>query len=299
MGIFAKLGESWGSKTDVWWPAVAAAIGGVLALAGPYFGQLSDKPAVQGVGLLVGVIGVIAAAVSPVYETFRHKNAMRDAKVAADVALREANHARLDAEKDANRREVEAEIYAREQFLLLIDWSLIPLVRKLADVLSHRRAPRRMELSAAELKTQILNVAKEIVGVDPTHVRANYFMLDWLESGDPILRSAGSTAHPPRDSFLGSSVEGQAVFDMLAQDGYAFCIDVDTDPPPGWDSDKKRPYSTFISVTAQCNSEPEGMLTVDARDAGDLDKGDVAVLKLLGVILAISESQRKSVSGAR
>lgn len=258
-----------------------SALGGVLALAGPYFGQLSDSPKWQGIGLIIGVIGVLAAAVLPVFETFRHQSEIGEANRKLDEAIE--NGAEL---------ETEAEIRAREDYLLLIDWTLGPLTKKLAEVLGYSRKSRRFDSAAAELKTQILSSAKEVVGAEPTHVRANYFALEWLPTGKAILRAAGSTAHPPRDHFSEDSEEGKQVFDMLAENGYLFCDDLLLNPPPGWDETKERTYRTFISVTVQCDSEPVGMLTVDARDPGDLDEGDVALIKLLGVILAISESQR-------
>lgn len=281
MGYFAKRGASWGDKADTWWPAVVATLGGVLALAGPYFGQLSDSSFWQGFGLIVGIIGVLAGAVLHVFETFKHKAELKEAAEALDKAV-----------EDAADRETEAEIRARENYLLLIDWTLGPITKKLAEVLAHKRSSRRFDSAAAELKTQILSSAKEVVGAEPTHVRANYFSLEWLSSGRAVLRAAGSTAHPPRDHFSEESEEGKQVFDMLARNGSLFCDDVVENPPPGWDTSKVRPYRTFISVTVQCDSEPVGMLTVDARDPGDLDEGDVALIKLLGVILAISESQR-------
>lgn len=283
MGVLSKLGESWGAKADVWWPTAVSALGSVAALTGPYFGQTSTHPNAFVIGLVVGILGVLAASLSPVYETFRHKAAVTEYEGQID-----------QLKQDAKDRETEAEIRERENYLLLVHWTLVPLAKKLAEVLQCQRNSRRLESLSAELKTQILNTAKELVGSDPNRVRANYFALEFVDPESAVLRAAGSTSHPPRDQFIEDSAEGRAVFDMLAQDGHLYCHDVKETPPEGWDESKERNYRTFISVTVKCDVEPVGMLTVDAKYPGDLDEGDVPILRLLGVILAISESQKRT-----
>lgn len=264
------VGARW---LDSWWRLLVAAGGAVLALTGPYFGALSDNPVWQIVGLVVGIVGLLASAVFPLIEKLRNNRELQE--------LRDSI--------------AETETKARADFLLLVEFSLTPLVQKLAKVVHTRRNTREFEAEAASLRQQALGMAREVIGREHKSVRANYFKLDY-SLPQPRLLAKGSTARPPRDYFDLNSDEGEEVLNMLAENRSVFCANVRRDAPQGWDSSKPRNYETFISVTAVAGleMEPDGMMTLDSGREGDLNKADISMLKLIATIVALSESQRNA-----
>lgn len=257
---------------DTWWRLVGSVVGGIFALVGPYLGALSDNTVLQGVGLVVGIIGLLIASILPIVEK---NNSNREI-----AALK----------KDL----VDAKEEARADFLFVTNFSLTPLVQKLSKVVLARKGSRDLEAQAAELRTQALGVAREVIGGEHRRVRANYFKLEYLPADRSRLVQAGSTATPPRDYFDFDTDEGEEVLNMLAQNGSRFCPSVVDDPPPGWDMTKQRDYETFISVTSTTfpGQEPDGMMTVDGSQRGDLTEADISMLRLIATIVALSESQR-------
>ena len=103
MGKFAQAGATCGAKADVWWPAGLSATGSVLALVGPFFGQLSGLWLWRSAGLVVGIFGVLLASVLPITETIRHESALK-------VAHRQLANAMINADE----LEIDAKIKARE-----------------------------------------------------------------------------------------------------------------------------------------------------------------------------------------
>lgn len=250
-----------------------------MALAGPYIGTLSPNQAGQAIGLIIGITGVALAAVLPVVEKFSSNAALKASQDETKTALA------------ATKAAVEtAKLESRANFLYLLDWCLTPLVEKLAVVVQEKKNTRQIHAEVSELKQQALRTVKEMIGTDPTRIRVNYFKLEYA-SGTAVLKAHGSTATAPRNQFDFNTEEGMTVLEMLAQNGYRFCADVDSAPPPGWNSEKPRPYKTFISVTASAGVEPDGMLTVDGVRPGDLSESDVSIVKLVSTIVAISEAQ--------
>ena len=46
-------------------------------------------------------------------------------------------------------------------------------------------------------------------------------------------------------------------------------------------------------MTAQVGSEPEGMLTVDSDLPGELDAGDLEIVRLFATFIAVAENHSK------
>ncbi|WP_146067354.1 hypothetical protein [Arthrobacter sp. SX1312] len=253
-----------------WWRIGVSVAGGIVALVGPYVGQLSNDVKMQGAGLAVGIVGLLFAAILPI------------------VDKQQSNRA-LAAVED---RIFEVRLESREELLFLVERSLTPLMKQLGRVILARRSSRALEGEAAQLRQQALSTAKEVIGGEyASRLRANYFKL--IFTGDhPTLVPAGSTGTLPKTQFAGNSEAGGEVLDMLAQDSSRFCPNIDREPPPGWDASRPRDYETFISVTAQAGEEPDGMMTVDGQYEGDLTEADLQILRLIATIVAISESQR-------
>lgn len=70
------------------------------------------------------------------------------------------------------------------------------------------------------------------------------------------------------------------------------CVDIDDEPPPGWDATKQRDYKTFISVSVTTMDTAYGMLTLDALEPGTLTKDDLHTLRLMASALAAALAQR-------
>ncbi|WP_187776143.1 GAF domain-containing protein [Antrihabitans cavernicola] len=90
-----------------------------------------------------------------------------------------------------------------------------------------------------------------------------------------------------RSEFVEGTTDGNAAISMVERDDHRLCIDVVTEPPPGW-NDKKRDYRTFVSVPVVAGGVAYGMLTVDALEPGDLDENDANVLRVLAGLLAVA-----------
>jgi transcriptional regulator with GAF, ATPase, and Fis domain len=70
------------------------------------------------------------------------------------------------------------------------------------------------------------------------------------------------------------------------------CEDIDSNPPPGWDTTKQRDYKTFISVSVAAGDTAYGMLTLDALEAGALTNDDLHMLRVMASALAVALAQR-------
>ncbi len=134
----------------------------------------------------------------------------------------------------------------------------------------------------------VLKTAAEFIG--PDRSRACWF---WLEPGPPKQltpdQSAGR-AGSPSTTFTEGTPSGDAAVGMVLADEDRLCEDIETSPPPGWDSTKQRDYRTFISVSVIAGDTAYGMLTLDALEPGDLTAEDKGLLRLMAGILAVALS---------
>jgi GAF domain-containing protein len=96
----------------------------------------------------------------------------------------------------------------------------------------------------------------------------------------------------PTTTFEPGTAAGDAAINMVLAGENLLCENIDTEPPPGWDTSKERDYKTFISVAVAVADTAFGMLTLDALEAGDLTNDDLRMLGLLGSALAAALAQR-------
>ena len=190
----------------------------------------------------------------------------------------------------AERREATAqehEIDARAETRLAINDALEPVITLLGNLASEPRGAERDKMKEKAI-TLVLTTAADLIG--PERSRACWFR---LEAGPPkqltpvehVGRAGSATT-----TFVEGTPAGDAAIGMVLADGDRLCVDIETDPPPGWDSSKERDYRTFISVSCIAGDAAYGMLTLDAVEAGRLTIEDKGLLRLMAGVLAAALS---------
>ncbi|GAA1337725.1 hypothetical protein GCM10009611_04420 [Arthrobacter roseus] len=256
-----------------------------MAFAGAFWGALVESDdTLRSWLFLAGLLGALTAVVMPINET--RATHRKIAALKADLETERTTG--VQAVDDAKRE-------GREEFLLVVDFAIRPLLEKLGPLVRSRWAATRNDL-ATQLKLTALSALKEVIDPSIPRLRANYFKLKYpsAEGQGPYLQDPASTATAPRDRFdLGDkSSESDAILEMLAKNDYIFTPDWVTDPPPGFGKARKRNYRTFISAAAYDGMDVDGMISVDSPEAGSLTDADAVVVQLVATIIAISEAVR-------
>lgn len=267
-----------------WLKTVLAVFGAVLAFGAGFWAFSVEDDATRVAWLfVVGVLGTLLAVIMPIWET----RASHRRITILEGDLKDAEEREAQAAEDAKRE-------GREEFLLVVDFAVRPLLEKLGPLVRSRLVTTKNRL-ATELKGMALSALKEVIDPSIPRLRANYFKVKYPPSGDgPYLQDPVSTATAPRDRFdLGNkSLESDAILDMLGQAGYVFTPDCIEEPPVGFDTTKERAYRTFISAAAYDGMDVDGMISVDSPESGSLTEADATVVQLVATIIAISEAVR-------
>lgn len=243
---------------ESWWAAVVTLFGVLLAGVSQAISRVTHGNA-QAAWIVAAVVGSLTAATAPIIDRRRR-------------------------ESQANSHEDDL-IRVREEQTVALNDALDPLAERLAIIVSKPREQRKQEAGA--LVSQALACAASIFGRDRT--RACYFEADGLSDPPRVKPVAfAGRSGKPRSVFRAGTPEGNFVIGMLERDETYFCVDVETEPPPGWDPGRPRGYRTFLAVPARAaDGEAVGMITVDAPTPGDLRGSDAALLRVFGTILAV------------
>jgi len=190
----------------------------------------------------------------------------------------------------ADRLKVSAEgreFDARVETIVTMNDALDPIIRLLGTLAHEPKKVEKDKLRAQAIQL-VLATAAQLIG--PERARASWFRLD---SGPPmalIPDSSAGRAGSASTKFVEDTTAGSAAIAMVKRDGDLICNDIDTEPPPDWDSAKKRDYRTFISVSVIAGENAYGMLTLDAINPGDLTTNDMRLLRLMAGALAVALS---------
>lgn len=261
-GRGAKLGKHFDNCAHIY----ASGLGGACMFGAPLIFDGVEHNLWKGAAVLVGLLGAFLV----VFPLIRER-------------LRAAN------------KELDVEAKLRSQLMVLSEYTLTPILLKLHAVLRFGRGTAGASNQANVYREAVLTAVREHVAPGNKKATANYFKYVKASGSTPAkLVSISSTARPPRTEFiLDDSELGMALKDMLAKKRGWLCEDVDEDPPPGWDATKSRNYRTFISMTSQVGSEPEGMVTVDSDEPGELDESDLQLARMFATLIAIAENHSK------
>ena len=187
------------------------------------------------------------------------------------------------SEATAEEREIDARVETR----VAMNDALDPILRLLGNLALEPDEVARNQMRAQSIPL-VLKTAAEFIG--PDRSRACWFR---LEPGPPRQlapdQSAGR-AGSPSTTFAEGTSSGDAAIGMVLADEDLLCEDIETSPPPGWDSTKERDYRTFISVSVIAGDTGYGMLTLDALEPGDLTVEDKGLLRLMAGVLAVALS---------
>jgi transcriptional regulator with GAF, ATPase, and Fis domain len=194
-------------------------------------------------------------------------------------------HARR-GEVTAEQRELEARADTRAA----VNDALDPILRQLGDISAERSEAARERLIAQAIPF-VLNAASNLIGSERS--RACWFELTDESPPRLVPRLAAGRSGSPTTTFEAGTAAGDAAINMVLAGENRLCRNIETDPPPGWDSSKQRDYRTFISVTVAAGDTAFGMLTLDALEPGDLSNDDLHMLGLMASALAAALAQRE------
>lgn len=181
----------------------------------------------------------------------------------------------------------EREIDARVETRVAMNDALDPILRLLGALALEADEVTRNQMRAQAVPL-VLKTAAEFIG--PDRSRACWFR---LEAGPPkelVPDQSVGRAGSPSTTFTEGTQSGDAALGMVLADEDRLCEDIETSPPPGWDSSKERDYRTFISVSVIAGDTAYGMLTLDALEPGDLTVEDKGLLRLMAGVLAVALS---------
>jgi transcriptional regulator with GAF, ATPase, and Fis domain len=181
----------------------------------------------------------------------------------------------------AEEREIEARVETR----VAMNDALDPILRLLGNLALETDEIARNQMRAQTIPL-VLKTAAEFIG--PDRSRACWFR---LASGPPtqlIPEDFAGRAGSPSATFVEGTPAGDAAIGLALQDEDLLCADIETDPPPGWDSTKERDYRSFVSVSVIAGDTAFGMLTLDAVEPDALDADDLGLLRLMAGVLAVA-----------
>lgn len=253
-----------------WGKTIISAAGAAVAFTGAYWGALIEgNPVLQYAFFIGGLLGALTTVLVPIAET------------------RAKNRKIIELETTV----VTAKGEGRQELILLMDYTLRPLLLSLGTV-AQGRTPSKRSSMAEQLKMIGLIAIRGVISPSTDRLRANYYKLKYPEAGGSYLLATGSTATAPRQRFelLSGTEEADALLEMLAQDTYVFTEDCVENPPKGFDPTRPRSYRTFISAAANDGIDVTGMVTVDSPDAGSLTEADATLVQLIATIISISEA---------
>ena len=190
-------------------------------------------------------------------------------------------------ERDAAEREIDVRVDTRAT----VNDALDPVLRQLATISVERDESERNTL-VEQVIPFVLEAAAKLIGSERS--RSCWFELseDAVPRLVPVLHAGRSGS--PTTTFEPGSDAGDAAITMVLLGEHRICEDIETAPPPGWDSTKPRDYRTFISVSVIAGDTAFGMLTLDALQPGDLTTDDLHMLELMASALAAALAQRRS-----
>ena len=186
------------------------------------------------------------------------------------------------------------EIEARADTRATVNDALDPVLRQLASISVERSQEDRDKL-IEQVIPFVLEAAAKLIGSERS--RSCWFELTEEPRPRlvPVLHAGRSGS--PTTTFESGTPAGDAAIGMVLAGENRICVDIDTEPPPGWDATRRRDYRTFISVSVIAGDTAYGMLTLDALHAGDLTTDDLHVLGLMASALAAALAQREPHGG--
>jgi GAF domain-containing protein len=219
--------------------------------------QAGRAPSARPWWALAAVVASVAAAGLPAYEQIR-KERLRayaeQAAIDAAVAMRVTMNDALD-----------------------------PIVRQLGRIATAGSKREREALQEATVP-MILDSAAHLI--DATRVRACWYRLEEGKPSTLVPDQYAGRAGQPTTTFTEGSREGDSAFALIRHNQHLVCLDVDTEPPPGWQAWSHQGFKAFIVVPVVAGENGFGLLTVDTIDVAGVTDAEVPLLRLLAGLLA-------------
>ncbi len=173
--------------------------------------------------------------------------------------------------------------------------ALDPIVRQLGRIATAGRHDR--EALQEAIIPMILDSAAHLI--DAERVRANWFRFAGGKPPVLVPEQYAGRADEPTTTFTEGTVEGDAAFAMIRHNQHLTCVDVDTQPPPGWRGSADHGYKAFIAVPVVAGNAAFGMLTVDTVEAAGVTEAEVPLVRLLAGLLAGALAHGQADNGFR
>lgn len=129
-----------------WWKSIVVVVAAFAAFGGAFWGSLATETKFQVLGFVIGGVGTLAAALVPIWETRQLHTQISDLQ--NDVAT--AQQEKREGIEEARRE-------GREDFLLIVDFVLKPLLDKLGPLV--RSTPLSAEVQVLGWAAAIERIA--------------------------------------------------------------------------------------------------------------------------------------------
>lgn len=222
------------------------------------------------VALSIGLVAVFATIVNPGSPWFWALRAVGVALIGVQGLL--ANLAIRSAKR------------ARASFELLMYDVLGPLARELS--LLSRMKPSELNQSLGRTLAMCVAASAALVGADRARCTLYNRGVDadgrdcfqpWLSQG---------RGDPAKVVFVrGGNRQSRSVWALAERDDAYLCLDIQRDPPPGWQPDPRRDYRTFITVPVRSGDDLQGLMTINAPQPGDLSLEDLKILRVIASLV--------------
>ncbi|MDQ8040531.1 GAF domain-containing protein [Cellulosimicrobium sp. XJ-DQ-B-000] len=165
---------------------------------------------------------------------------------------------------------------------------LNPLMRGLAQLVA-KTTPRKRQHELPTVLMLALICALTLTREEGS--RASFFYRTKVDDRDCLIPHPSlSTGRgdEPVSKFFRDDGEGKAVWEAAETGLPNFCKDIHADPPAGMDLSRPRSYRTFVTAPVMVDGRLSGLLTINARDPGDLTEEDKGVVQVLARISSVA-----------
>jgi GAF domain-containing protein len=192
-------------------------------------------------------------------------------------------------EKTAQEREKTIEQRVKDAIAatyLQVSASLVPIVGSLGEGIAHRR-PGLVDQTLASVVGAVGDVIRPRQGLRACYLSAEQGPPRKLVLGE---YQKGRVVANPQTEIVENTPLGKHVFEKFEKNESEFNPNVDEHPPTGLTKEEIAAlgYKTFISVPVVAGGLGYGLLTVDGLHPGDLDPGDLDVMRVMADLVAIA-----------
>lgn len=174
------------------------------------------------------------------------------------------------------------------EFKVLMHDCLQPLARSLLSVATKTTVTERKKALPNALWVA-LTAAIAVTSTDGS--RASFFRRKRHEGEDYLVPDPDLSygrGDDPVSWFARTSGEGREVWRAAEAGEVTFYENIRDAPPPHMDATRVRSYQTFITAPVKKNGTLIGLLTINARNPGDLTSDDAGIMRVVATLAGVA-----------